>query len=365
MEPLFSSREIRSLMLFLPLAVLVAVGVWLARPKARPEAAVRVEAEMERPADTVELFAFDPNTIDYRGLRRLGLTQYEAASLLKYRAAGKVFRIPEDVATCYGLTDSLYFRLEPYIRIGRKYAVAPRSYRRERVARALEEPGPFLVDTVSAVYLQAIGALSKRQAEAFVRWRDLHGIRDMEELRACYYVSDSVAAALEPYVRFTVRRDPLRDPVELNTADSAALRSVYGIGPRSVEAILRYRERLGGFCRVEQLAEIPQVTESNYEKIVKQIRCDSCEIQKIDINFASPHTLMGHPYMPPRIVRKLLRQRQLKGGWTTVGELVEDDILTSEEAARLAPYLRFGRHEASDDSAAFPREKPDSVTAFF
>ncbi len=52
----------------------------------------------------------------------------------------------------------------------------------------------------------------------------------MEELRACYVVSDSVAAALEPYIIFPERgAAPVDEPVEINTADSAkALRGVVG-----------------------------------------------------------------------------------------------------------------------------------------
>lgn len=350
MEPFFSDREIRGLLFFLPLAGLLVVGALWLKPRPEPRHAEALTVEQEQRTDSAELFRFDPNTADYETLRRLGLSKREAVSLLKYRAAGKVFRIPEDVALCYGFSDSLYLRLAPYIHIGRKYAVAPASYRRERVVRPLLEPEPFLVDTVSALYLRAIGALSKRQAEAFVRWRDLRGIRDMEELRECYVVSDSVADALEPYVRFAEREpDPMDQSVELNSADSAQLRRVYGIGPKSVVAILRYRERLGGFCRVEQLAEIPQVTEQNYELIVKQICCDSCEIRKIDINFASPNELAEHPYIPPRVLRKLLKHRQLKGGWSSIGEMVEQHILTREEAARLAPYLDFDAQESSEE----------------
>ena len=286
------------------------------------------------PADSVVMSHFDPNTASLDDLRRLGLTKHEAVSLLKYRAAGKIFRIPEDVMLCYGISDSLFYRLEPYIRIGRKYAIAPQEYRTGRVVSEPMSPAPFRIDTVSARYLRAIGALSKRQAEAFVRWRDLSGIYDMEELRACYVVSDSVASALEPYVIFPERKaEPIDVPVEINTADSAALRSVAGIG---------YRDRLGGFLRAEQLAEVPGVTERNYEKILKQIYCDSCEIRKIDINFASPKELGRHPYIPPQTLRKLLKRRQLKGGWSTAEELIEDDIMTREEAARLVPYLRFG-----------------------
>lgn len=244
MAKLFSDREIRATAVFLPLAGLLIVALMLVRPAADPEAARRAEAEMEEalPADSVEMSHFDPNTATLDDLRRLGLTKHEAVSLLKYRAAGKVFRIPEDLTLCYGIGDSLYRRLEPWVRIGRKYAIAPEKYRTGRILPEPLAPGPFRIDTVSARYLRAIGALSKRQAEVFIRWRDLSGIYDMEDLSECYVVSDSVATALEPYVIFPERKArPIEQPVELNTADSATLRSVTGIGPKTVVAIMHYR----------------------------------------------------------------------------------------------------------------------------
>lgn len=349
MARLFSEREIRAVVIFLPLAALLVAALLFIRPKSDSTAARIAETEMEMRSDSVARFHFDPNTVDYDQLRSLGLTKYEATNLLKYRAAGKVFRIPEDLTLCYGISDSLFRELRPWIRIGRKYAIAPDEYRTgRRIAEALP-PAPFRIDTVSERYLRAIGALTKRQAEVFIRWRDLSGIYDMEELRECYVINDSVAAALEPYIIFPEREaPPIEQPVEINGADSATLRSIIGIGPKTVGRIILYRERLGGFVRAEQLAEVPGVTESNYEKILKQIYCDSCKIRKIDINFADPKTMGRHPYIPPAMLRKILKARQLKGGWSTAEELIEEKIMTREEAARLAPYLIFG----SDPSAS-------------
>ncbi len=350
MAKFFSDREIRGIILFLPLAGLLIAAVVLIRPKADPEAARLVEIEYEGRCDTLRMRHFDPNTVKLDELRALGFSKFEAVSLLKYRASGKIFRIPEDVTLCYGVSDTLYRRIEPWIRIGRKYAITPTEYRAGRLLPEPLQPSPFRIDTVSARYLRAIGALSKRQAEVFIRWRDLSGIYDMEELRDCYVVSDSVASALEPYVIFSERKaHPIEQPVELNRADSAQLRSVTGIGARTVMAILNYRERLGGFHSVTQLAEVPGVTERNYEKILKQISCDSCEIQKIDVNFAPPKVLGRHPYLAPQTLRRLLKARQLKGGWSTAEEMIEQNILTREEAARLAPYLRFSHPSGPDD----------------
>lgn len=131
-------------------------------------------------------------------------------------------------------------------------------------------------------------------------------------------------------------------PVELNRADSAALVAVNGIGPATASAILAYRERLGGFCNRRQVVETGVVTERNWERMKEQIWADSCAIRKIDINFAAPNAVARHPYITPRTLRKILRNRQLKGGWSTIEDMVEDNTLTNEESGRLAPYLHFG-----------------------
>jgi competence ComEA-like helix-hairpin-helix protein len=129
--------------------------------------------------------------------------------------------------------------------------------------------------------------------------------------------------------------------VDLNTADSATLISVSGIGPATVRSIMEYRARLGGFADVEQLAEVRGVTEQNYERILPQIFVDPAVIKKININFAPAKDLAQHPYIRAAALRKLLNQRQLKGGWRTPDELEKDDIFTTEELVKLSPYLVF------------------------
>ncbi len=364
MKPLFSDREIRAAAIFLPLAILLIAALALLRSKPDPEIARQAENEMEIRTPAPRPEPFDPNTADFDQLLRLGLTRSEAAALLSYRAAGKIFRIPEHLADCRAIDDSVYRSLRPYIRIGQRFAAAPKDFRNGRFISRPLPLSAFRIDTVTARYLQAIGAFSRKQAQNIVRWRELHGIYCMDDLLECYSVSDSIARVLAPYLVFPERPQAAPQfPVDINSADSATLRAVDGIGKKTVGRILEYRRKLGGFVNIRQLAEVEGMTESNYEKISAQIYCDTCKIHKIDINFATPSAMESHPYLDRSAIRKLLKARQLKGGWSTAEEFRNANILSPESTERLIPYLCFGSRSGSiDRPTAFPGQGEEART---
>ncbi len=64
-----------------------------------------------------ETFEFNPNTVSVEDLCRLGFTLKQAESIDNYRAKGGKFRRKEDFAKSYVVADSVFRRLEPYIRI--------------------------------------------------------------------------------------------------------------------------------------------------------------------------------------------------------------------------------------------------------
>ena len=315
-----------------------------------------------------ELFFFDPNTATLQEFCRLGFDTRTAAGIIKYRERGKRFEIPQDFATCYGVSLDDYTRVEPYIRIAERFRVEPPSdfEGHEPDRRRDEMPLETLSETFDPNNLDRDGfvnlGFSPAQADVIIRYRSsIGGFRRFEDFAKCYVVSDDMADALAPHMSFdssvsadneissvdsvSVSSATGSDLIEINGADSATLRSVSGIGEVLVVRIMEYRDRLGGFVDKAQLAEIQGMYEDNFRRICEQIRVDSCKIQKIDVNFAPHKTLveqMGdHPYVTDRMLRKLLKNRQLKGGWSTIGDMVDENIMTEDEALKLAPYLMF------------------------
>ena len=75
------------------------------------------KAEWKKKRDTIEIRMqiFDPNTADSSTLVHLGLKPWQAKNMLKYRAKGGRYRKAEDLKKLYGMTDSMYQALTPYI----------------------------------------------------------------------------------------------------------------------------------------------------------------------------------------------------------------------------------------------------------
>lgn len=348
---MLSRENIRGIATLTILAVVIVILLYIGKPRVEHYMAERSNAQKEAAASNTKehrdsLFRFDPNTVSYEQLRAMGFDKRTAVGIIKYRANGKVFSITEDFALCYGVNDSIYARLKPYIVIDARFAPQPRANRAEefrQTERFSPRPfEPFRIDTVGVEYLRMIG-FSTRQARALIKYRDnsAEGITDMAELRDCYAVSAAMADSLSHFIIFPEPK-PYGGKVEINSADSALLRSVRGIGQKSVVAIMQYRKLLGGFHSIEQIAELKCVTPENFAIISKQICCDSCFISKIDINFATALELEYHPYMTRKAINRIEELRKSKGGWKSIEEMMSDKIFTQEQAVAIAPYLHFG-----------------------
>lgn len=70
-----------------------------------------------KPPAVAETFDFNPNTVTVDELVRLGFSSKQAASIDNYRKKGGKFRRKQDFAKSYVVSDEIYSRLEPYIKI--------------------------------------------------------------------------------------------------------------------------------------------------------------------------------------------------------------------------------------------------------
>ena len=224
-----------------------------------------------------ELFPFDPNTADSTQLLRLGLAPWQVRNIYKYRAAGGIYRQPRDFARLYGLTAGQYRRLEPYIRISDDYRPAAEAYP--------AEPRPA-------------------------------------------YVRDTT--------RYPLKLKPGQH-VALNTADTALLKRVPGIGSGFARAIVRYRERLGGFYSTAQLMEIGNFPQS----ALPYFTADPSLCHMLHVNRLTLSPLRRHPYIGFYQAKTIIDHRRLHGPLRSLDDLRLYKDFPPETIERLRHYIEF------------------------
>jgi DNA uptake protein ComE-like DNA-binding protein len=129
--------------------------------------------------------------------------------------------------------------------------------------------------------------------------------------------------------------------VDLNSADTALLMQVKGIGRGYAKGIVRFRQSTGGFVSVDQLSEIYGMRPENIEKIRPYCTVNTSLVQKIRVNTASVDRMKSHPYINFYKAKVIYELRRKKGKLRDVNDLKESPEFTDQDLIRLKPYLNF------------------------
>lgn len=215
---------------------------------------------------------------------------------------------------------------------------------------------PFTFDpnTLSAEGWMKLG-YSQKQAQAAEKYRQRGGVfRKKDDLKKLFFVDEDDFQILEPYI--VIEKIPEKErshehntanahrtaeikKIELNTADTTDLKELRGIGSGYAKRIVKYRERLGGFCRPEQLLEVYGFTQELYEKVAPNITIDGDEVRKINLNTATVDQLKRHPYLDYYQAKAIVNYREKSGKFTNVNDLLKANLIYPETFEKIKPYL--------------------------
>lgn len=242
------------------------------------------EKTYKRDTIAIRMQMFDPNTVDSNTLVHLGFKPWQAKNLLKYRAKGGKYRKAEDLKRLYGMTDSMYQILQPYICIELEHLEVDSSAN-----------DSLRGDTI--------------RHDTMPRWQH-------------------------------VKKDTI---LNLRTADTTELKMIRGIGSYRAKQIVRYREALGGFVRVEQLLEVEGM-ENVPDSVLKHFVLDTTDVKQLNINSIGVRQLSKHPYLRFEEAKAIYEFRRKKIRLDSLGQLNELECLSDEAIKRIAPYLNFDKN---------------------
>ncbi len=300
------------------------------------------------------LFRFDPNTADAADLQALGLPQRTIKGILGYRAKGGQFRKPDDLSKIYTLSDADFQRLRPYI------AIDGQNNDHTRAAPALASTStapldmrPFDPNTADAATLAGLG-LPDKAISGWLNYRAKGGqFRTKDDLKRLYALTDYDFQRIYPYIEIVASNSerPLTVAatyrakaapttlVDLNDAEMADLVRLPGIGEGWAKRILAWRDKLGGFSNVAQVAEARGLPDSVFQKMRYSVTLTPVVATKISINTASWDQLNQHPYVEAKQARWIVAYREQHGTYRNLDDLLRIPELKKEWLERVRPYL--------------------------
>jgi competence protein ComEA len=125
----------------------------------------------------------------------------------------------------------------------------------------------------------------------------------------------------------------------LNSADSLELESVRGIGPAFASRIIRFRKRLGGFHRKEQLLEIYGMDSVKYDQLKDLIKVNAGLINQINLNTFTFDEIRRHPYLTYKQMNAIIQYRSQHGSFKSIDDLMKIAMLNEEIIRKIEPYI--------------------------
>ncbi|WP_443939830.1 ComEA family DNA-binding protein [Pedobacter sp. MW01-1-1] len=227
----------------------------------------------------------------------------------------------------------------------------------DQKASGVAERFPFDPNTLDLEGWQRLG-LSAKQAGSILNYVAKGGkFYKATDLKRMYTISPAMYERLLPYVAIedmapiNVKKDiPFEKKeyvkkealvVDINTADSAKLDEIKGIGPAFAKRIVKYRDRLGGFYKKEQLMEVYGLDSVKYNEIKSQISLSPNSLKTINVNTAEFNDLKTNPYLSYKQINALIQYRKQHGKFTSIADLKKVIILPEETIQKIKPYLAF------------------------
>jgi competence protein ComEA len=249
-------------------------------PKRLDNAALLLETDKSA---SITYFKFNPNTASDEDLLKLGFKKGQIESIRKYLSKAGSFKSKQDFFKMYFMDDERIAALHSYVDLPER--------RNENSTKSYEQ-------------FTSSNSSSSEQTQTKKKF------------------------------------DYSNIVVEINSADTTELKKIRGIGSFTAKNIVRFRENLGGFTSVDQLAEVYPLNASKLDSLRHHFIADPGLMQKINLNEASSEQLSRHPYLTSAQAKSLIAYRNMHGNFTSVEGIRKSALIDENTYEKVKHYLR-------------------------
>ena len=225
----------------------------------------------KRDTIAIQMQVFDPNTVDSMTLLHLGFKPWQAKNMLKYRAKGGKYRKKEDLKKLYGMTDSMYLALTPYIYIKDSIVVDSAridSVRTDSLPRwnSTKKDTILNLRTADTTELKLIRGIGSYRAKMIVRFREqLGGYAQVEQIMEARGMDKVIADSILPHFYID---SVVVNKIPINHIRPEVLQRHPYLNFEQAKAIYEYRRKHIRIKSAEELKKIKGLSPTDIEKLL-------------------------------------------------------------------------------------------------
>jgi len=224
-----------------------------------------VKNKVTRPATTkLKPSLFDPNKVTSQELIMMGIDEWLAKRLSKYKAKGGKFYKKEDLKKIYGLNNSVYNQLEPFIHI--------EAEKKLKELPSVKEKNPIKrvdINVADTSHLMQINGIGSKLSNRIVKFRNkLGGFHDPKQLFEVYGLDSGVIQQIA--LKFYIEQK--HEKLTINTDSIKYLASHPYINFKLARAIINYRKTHGPYKSIDEIQALKNLDDSTYNKIAPYLR---------------------------------------------------------------------------------------------
>ena len=223
-------------------------------------------------------------------------------------------------------------------------------YMRDAFVEVAAHKAPFVFDpnTASVATLQSLG-FSVKLASTLEHYRTKGGnIKSGQDLFKIWGMPPDLATRLAPYVRTSIKNTASKPwataykpaytqaaPIDINTASVQEFEALKGIGPVLAARIVGFREKQGGFVKVQDILQVYGVKDSLLQALTPYLRLDVGRVPKSNLNQASVLQLVQKAGLQVVVAQAIVRWRQQNGAFPNFEALENFEGLSAASMAAL------------------------------
>lgn len=327
----------------------LAASIKESKPNSQVESSPVVESSVSSAPGVARPFV--PNEATNELLKVVGLSKQSIRAWMSYLRKGGGFYEWKDIENFRALSDSEREQLRPYLIFTKSIEEAVA----EETETTTIELVPFDPNRVEEAALLAMGVPPKA-ANNWLKFLASGGhFQKPDDIQKIYGLPAALAESLMPYLQLApVNSQPVafnEAPsaydavktnviVDINRATAAEWQELRGIGPAYSKRIVNFRDKLGGFVSVEQVAETYGLPDSTFQAVYLQLR-PSAIYRFLSINTLGVEELAAHPYLSWNNAKAIVGYREEHGPYQNAEDLGKLYGLTEKVKKNIVPYLVF------------------------